>query len=217
MSAHRVKSPPKLDGRLGEWRGIAPAFIYTTRRASGGYSLMQVRNGTNSIGDEYDTGCSTLAAWDDRNLYLALKVQDDTLKFPKGAKDSEPGDHAMICIDADLQGDLFDAGANEDDFFVHIGVTGDEARVSLATSSGETTPLDASLFKHRLGQEAGYIVELVCPWKALRVKPKPGLALGFDTTLFDADAAHKVETETAWSGYGYSRHNPTGWGQLILR
>ena len=217
MPAQSVGNSPKLDGRLDDWKGIAPAFIYTTHRASGGYQLMQVRRGTGHIRDQHDTGCSIFVQWDQQNLYLALKVQDDDLQFPKNEKEPGKGDQLTVCIDADLSGDLFDSKMSEDDFLISIKFAAESLQVTLVDSNGQRSPLGAAHALVKSGLENGYVVELVCPWDKLGVRPRPGTTLGFDTTLYDADGSPDIQTESAWAGFNSGLLNPTGWGQLILR
>jgi hypothetical protein len=217
MPAPRIKTPPALDGRLDDWRGVAPAFIHTTRRASGAYELIQVRRGPNSIGDENDIGASTFARWDEKNLYLALKVKDDDVQFPTGHRGPGTGDHAIISIDTNLMDDLFDPRQSEDDFLIQIRMAGHELQADLINSKNESAKLESAYANIKSGLESGFAIEIVCPWEKLGVAPGVGLTLGFDTTVFDADGSFEVQVEAAWAGFNKSYRNPTGYGQLILR
>ena len=217
MPAPRAAEPPILDGRLDDWKGVAPAFIHTTRRASGSYELIQVRSGPNHIADQDDIGASTFARWDAKNLYLALKVKDDDVRFPTGHTGPWTGDNAIISIDTKLMDDLFDTRQSDDDFLVQIRMTGQDLQALLANSKGETTRLDSAFALVKSGLESGFAIEIICPWEKLGVTPSAGMTLGFDTTVFDADGSFEVQVEAAWAGFNKSYTNPTGYGQLILR
>jgi len=53
-------APVTLDGKLDDWQGTAPAFIYITPRASGSYGRIQARRGSDRVENADEIGCSDL-------------------------------------------------------------------------------------------------------------------------------------------------------------
>lgn len=216
-SAPSMSTAPTLDGSLGEWKGLPTAFIHATKRASGGYALMQVLRGAEKVQDEDEIGARISAGWDAENLYLMFRAKDDEVTFPAKGEDLGKGDRACICIDAQLEADLFDAKVSDDDFVIEICVVGDEPQVSLVSIDGKKTPLPAGFGRVLAGKDSGWAVEIACPWAKLGLKPSVGAALGFGATIIDADGSLDDQIEAAWGVFGYSMQSPIGYGQLILR
>jgi len=218
MPARRAAAPPAIDARLADWQGHVPAFIFPILRASGGYGLRQVRRGAEHITGPGQTACRIYAAWDADNLYLALRAIDDDVQ-PAGGDDAEGGDRLVVCLDTKLVEDVFDGRRSADDFFIRAAVPpeGGEAQVRLQPAESPATDLKAAYRRVLAGSESGYCFEIVCPWRKLGVRPKPGLTLGFDVRMLDADGGRAPRIEAAWAGYGAAAGDPTAYGQLVLR
>ena len=74
------------------------------------------------------------------------------------------GDCAVVCIDTDLAGDVFDPRISADDFRIKLQAVGNEARVVLLDSKGRETPLKAAFRVVGSGVDRGYCFEAVVPW-----------------------------------------------------
>lgn len=213
----KVTDAPKMDGEFREWRAKPTAFIHVTKRASGGYGVMQALRGSDRVKDENDIGARISSCWDEANLYLMLRITDDEVTFPTKEEDLGKGDRAVICLDTKLEEDLFDTRISDDDFMIEIGVVDEKPHVSLVNSGGQREALEAAFGRFSSGQDRGWAIEIACPWAKIGVKPAVGQALGFSTTVIDADGSLEDKIEAVWGVFGYGKETPTGYGQLVLR
>jgi len=213
----KVTDAPKTDGEFREWRAKPTAFIHVTKRASGGYGVMQALRGSDKVKDRDDIGARISSCWDAKNLYLMLRVKDDQVTFPAKEEELGKGDRAVICLDTKLEEDLFDTRISDDDLMIEIGIVSDKPHVSLVNSDGGREALEAAFGRFSSGQDSGWAIEVVCPWAELGAKPAVGQALGLSVTVIDADRTLEDEIEAVWGVFGYGKGTPTGYGQLILR
>lgn len=205
--------PPALDGKGTGWQGSDSA-VFT--------------NNANRV--------TLWSAWDETALYLAVRVQDDNLVAPytdKGFLTQNrdlrfaPGDtsaqvplwlydevelffdprrvrgevrtmdHAHLLIGAGgaWYGRRFDYAARTSEFF------GTAMRCHVAATASPP----------------GYRIELALTWAELGVRPRSGLAMGFDCFNKDKMEADGAATSRSLSGNDYTNYNnPSEWGSLKL-
>ena len=76
ISAYHAYRPPQIDGNLADWASV-PAYVLNAERA------YRVRWSTPT---PLDAGATLQAAWDDGNLYFAIRVYDDAVRVDSGAQ-----------------------------------------------------------------------------------------------------------------------------------
>ena len=170
------------------------------------YDVKKLVQGKNpAISGKFDV------AWDDDNLYVALKVTDPTLKNGTMEKQMN-GDYVIICLDA-LNNRQ--ATYNADDRYC-------------AYPRGSQFPNPALLLGDLVGIEAkqkeikdGYFVEFKAGfyWLGLipfQAKAKPYTVLGLDPMIID-DAQNGVPQATVvWKGTANNGSDPSQFGTVIL-
>jgi len=86
---------------------------------------------------------------------------------------------------------------------IEVGKVAGTPTAVLRTRAGKAVPLQAEFRRILAGADSGYCFEIVCPWRALGLRPSLGTTFGFDATLFDADDGLEAQVEAAC--------RPAGW------
>jgi hypothetical protein len=171
----------KLDGDLSEWTGRSPGWLYYTWAwGRFGRDFVQVCEGGEhfNYATILDLRAAVWAAWDDTNLSLALRIDDDQIVE---ATEGQPGETVTVRIDLDLL--KSSAGGTGDDEVEVVVVPGKAAKANLRASAGSAAAAVAC--KPRAD---GWDTELSLPWTALNGhKPGPDQMLGFDVLVTDVD------------------------------
>lgn len=159
--------------------------------------------------------------WDKNYLYIGAYVTDDTIVQLAAGQNLWQGDHLELWFDTDLQGDFEDKSNNKDDF--QLGISPGDFELLDPEIVVWTPPVLAhEINKTKLALKRtkdGYTLEFAIPWSLLKVKPEPGLIMGFAFSPSDTDTPGKLDQEMMMSsapGSSSNWGNPTFWGNLIL-
>ena len=210
MKAAYLSTAPVMDGTYAEW-------VEKTNKYGIPHKVWQPANWKNMA----DLEGAFASAWDDKYLYISVKVTDDVFVQNLSGEMIYLGDSVEVLIDANLDGDFFVTSLNNDDFQFGIspgnpdkdideevylwypaGLKGSKSQV-LVASLFETSPI--------------YRVEVGIPWSLLGVSPYNGLHLGFAVSVSDNDNPGKNIQETMISTAQYRNFlDPTTWGEIVL-
>ena len=210
--AKYISTTPVLDGTYEEW-------IDKTEKYKLPYRVWGAKNWK----DQADLEGAFGAVWDNTNLYISVKVTDDSYNQRQSGEMLYNGDSVEILIDANLYGDFYVAGLGGDDFQIGLSAgnvaseINPEAFIWFPTGKkGTSTTIKiSSVFEP---SNNIYRVEAAIPWSLLGVSPKNGLHLGFAVSVSDNDQAEANGQDTMISTTAYRNFlNPTTWGELILQ
>lgn len=205
LVSNYVNFPLEIDGILDEWD--LPA-----------YPVTEVVYGKANYQGAIDLSASVMLSWDEKYLYLALRVKDDRYIQNVTGDELYKGDHIEILLDNELDGDYADSTLSADDH-----------QLGLSLGSDLHSPENYHWFPRAmqgshsdvviagLPTKDGYDVEAAIPWQLFRVTPSLGQVLGFALSVSDNDQVGENVQETMVST-APNRHltNPTTWGNLYL-
>lgn len=188
-TAFRLTTPIKVDGDLGDWPKAAMPILIDKQS-----QLTPGADSTDNWSGPSDLSGKIYVAYDDQYLYLAADVTDDVVIQEFEGIYLYQGDSVELYLDTDLS----DAGSgtySEDDW-------------QLAFTPGtQAAKPDRVLFQQVSGREVngvvvaakktakGYMLEVAIPLSELKLTPKAGLEIGFDTAINDVDTAGVSTTE----------------------
>ncbi len=198
VPAARVTTAPTIDGKLDEWRHGSSAWLfYDWAWARFGRDTVQIYGGGQHFSYppySLDAGAAFWTAWDRRNLYVALRLEDD-----QPILSTEAGESVRLVIGEDTR------QTSE----VQITPTADaEVKALLTAGDRVRTPLRA----RAATADTGVDVEVVVPWRALGIRPRSNAVLRFDLLWTDADREDEelVSGTLRWAG------DARGPGHLLL-
>ncbi len=157
-------------------------------------------------GDEWNNQAAFDAVWDDKALYVAIRVTDDAIHEQKWSP--EKGDHVEIFIDALNNRERT---YNWDDRRIVVGVSGQRSRTECI---GDMFPI-----KTTGGPvPGGYLIEAAIPWRNLGLHKRavPHLTLGLDVAVSDDDDAKGPTSRAVWKGTADNATDPSRFGTAIL-
>jgi len=211
-----LKRPPRIDGRLCEdWRADRAARLdnpHDIERIQSPLSPPLFWRGPN------DLSAAMYVAWDAKNLYLAVDVNDDIQTTHDFDAPEWKGDGLMVSIDPEGDGG----------YRLH----GRDTVFWLALTAKQKKPRDD---ENRLGgehgvkikeDESGTIYELSVPWADVGIdQPRAGVRLGLNIMVFDDDGDANLKGVTWTPGLTQnkkrdmmgSRVAPALFGTVILR
>lgn len=202
-TAPRRVAPPIIDGRLDEWTGtpiVVDSVVY----------------GADAWDGPDDVNGVALASWDDRALYLGVRVADDTFSQPSTGRRLHMGDSLELQVDTDLDGDWSVDSYNGDDWQIGLSPGDFDGRSPEAyVWRPVARPADAVEIGARL-IEGGYVLEAAIPWPLLGVDPGAMLGLGVALNISDNDAAAPGQDSMVSSAPGRAWADPRTFGTLIL-
>lgn len=211
VTAVRLSAQPTIDGSLGEWSN-APAV-------SSGNRVYSV------AGWDGTADCTAVwqLAWDDANLYVAVRVTDDTHVQNASGNLIYRGDSVDMQFDTNRQ-DGVSSSLGPDNFQITLSPgsfagSGPAAFRYQGTDSGGI--LDAP-GGHRVTVAAqqtgtGYTLEAAIPWPDLNLTPSPGLTIGLSLNANDNDTPGTAVQEVMLSNNpNRTLSDPTTWGTLTL-
>ena len=198
-----------LDGDTSEWRGQSGSYLYMSWALDGSYGRRQGRYEAHRIREQSDASATIWSRFDNENLYFAVRVYDNDVRFaPRRQGFPETGDQLRILLDTELLEDLESGSMSEDDYELIIGPGIGEGKAWLLNAGKEAAnPVSSARTKH------GWDAEVAIPWKRIGGKAN---VMGLDISLIDADGGLNRRAELTWSGSGFARHDPRGFGQLIV-
>jgi hypothetical protein len=212
VEAVRLASPPTIDGNLVEW-GETPTYI----------SAFRVFNAQSWNGSEDLTAVWQLA-WDNANLYIGVRVTDDTHVQTQTGNQIFRGDSIDIQFDTNRTGDFGD-GLSPDDFQITFS-PGDFATLPPSAfrfqgrENGDI--LDAPGGNHvtlaAVKTTTGYTLEAAIPWGDVNLTPSEGLVIGISLNASDNDSPGTAVQEVMMSHVSTrTLTDPRGWGTLTLK
>jgi hypothetical protein len=207
VKAAHLNSPPVLDGIWSEWKtDIYPANFLTF-------------GGENWTGEE-DLGASYRIGWDEKFLYLAFKVGDDTYVQNSTGQEMYNGDCLELLLDTNVPVDFTNGQLNNDDF--QLGISPGNPKPGKDTEAflwfprlvgGSKPSVKIAVVK----EDWGYRVETAIPWEIFGVSPLPGEHFGFGLRVLDNDEPLKEIRQTIVSNDGGMKiADPTAWIDLEL-
>ncbi|MBK8904698.1 MAG: hypothetical protein IPM53_26195 [Anaerolineaceae bacterium] len=212
VTAVRLAVPPAIDGSLGEWTAV--------EAVSSGNRVYSV------AGWDGTADCTAVwqLAWDDANLYVAVRVTDDTHVQNASGNLIYRGDSVDMQFDTNRQGD-YGSSLSPDDFQITLSPgnfagSGPTAFRYQGTDTGGI--LDAP-GGHQVNVAAqptstGYTLEAAIPWTDLNLTPSPGLTIGLSLNANDNDTPGTTVQEVMMSNNpNRTLTDPTTWGTLTLQ
>jgi len=213
--AHRVKAPPRIDGRLDDWALRCPVPLLG-------------KNQLSATDERYSWTPANLSgvawfAWDDANLYFALRARDDTHCAASTGEDCLKGDSILLAIDPTSRGP--DAETRSFAYYISSARPGGGSGAhtiyrprsrSGGLSSGQLLK-DSSVYDLAVSREPGRCTyELRLPWSELGL-PGPGLGtrIGLTIRLHDNDGAGPAASMT-WGAGVSPGWSPAEFGVLTL-
>ncbi len=196
LPAPRASRAPAIDGNLEEWENRSAAWLF--------YDWAWARFGSDTVqihdGGEYfsypsytlDARAALWAGWDSRNLYVAMRLEDD-----QPITDGPDGERIRMLVDANGE------QASE---VALVPVARGNVRVLLDGRAGTRTAARWSR------EEQALRLEVAIPWQALGIRPRANSMLGFDLLWTDADRedGELVHGTLRWAGCS------EGLGHLLL-
>jgi len=166
-----------LDARMEDWRGI-PAIVLNAR------DKVLPPDEAGWLGPD-DLSVRISSAWDEKSLYLLVRVTDDT-HFSTGRGHFWKQDALQIALD--MRNDAatvpaFDANDRE----YGLLLRGGRAHTFRSHPRGATFEADFPAASTRLGSETVY--EMALPWSDLGRKPAPGMVFSLNVVAIDNDGA----------------------------
>ena len=210
--AKYVTTAPVLDGTYEEW-------IAKTEK----YKLPYRVYGASKWKDQADLEGAFGAVWDNTNLYISVKVTDDSYNQRKSGELLYNGDSVEILIDGNLYGDYYVQKLDGDDFQIGLSAGNPAASITPEAyiwypSGKKGTSTTIQMSKSFETSSNIYRVEAAIPWSLLGITPKDGLHIGFAVSISDNDSTTVNDQDTMISTTGYRNFlNPSTWGELILR
>ena len=210
MKAGYLSTAPVIDGTYAEW-------VDKTNKYAIPHLVWLPANWKNMA----DLEGAFAAGWDDKYLYISVKVTDDIFVQNLSGEMLYLGDSVEVLIDANLDGDFFVTSLNNDDFQFGISPGNPDKDIDdevylwypVSLKGSKSQVLVASLFE----TSPIYRVEVGIPWSLLGVSPYDGLHLGFAVSVNDNDSPGKNIQETMISTAQYRNFlNPTTWGEIVL-
>ncbi|HEY3378351.1 MAG TPA: sugar-binding protein [Armatimonadota bacterium] len=189
---------PTIDGDLAEWAGV-PAYALSGREWV--VRSPQYYSGPN------DLSATVRYAWDEKALYVACEVKDDTFLQPYTGFLIWKGDGLQLAFDLDPQkveetsGNLLlDAGSKHRTSEINVALTKDGPFAirggSFDTVKFPLDPLPATKFPLAIVQRDGKVsYEMAIPWTTLGAiaAPKSGDAIGVALTVNDLDEKKQLD------------------------
>ncbi len=210
MKAAYLEDEPVMDGTYAEW--VEDTYKYAVP-----YVVWQKVNWV----DMADLEGAFAAAWDEKYLYISVKVTDDVFVQNKTGELMYLGDSVEILIDANLDNDFYSATLNQDDF--QFGVSpgnpdkGIEEEVYLWYPTSKKGSKSNVLVSSQFEISPIYRVEVGIPWSMLEITPSTGLHIGFAVSVNDNDKKSENLQQTMISTALYRNFlDPTTWGELVL-
>ncbi|MCX8038191.1 MAG: hypothetical protein N3D11_14275 [Candidatus Sumerlaeia bacterium] len=197
LKAPAAAVAPDLDGRLAEkqWRLSKQAFL--------------------PIAGASDNTVHFGALWDEKNLYLGIKVADArVIGRPENPRQA---DAIEILIDGNNNGaPSMYSERNFDEHDRLYLITPDNSALYMWQKGKLARVGNDSVLRYAVTRSGdGYEAEMAIPWESLKLKAARGLVVGFDLRQYDNDGTDK----TAIVGWSSDLANPlitSAYGDLVL-
>jgi len=210
-----TNTPPHIDALLTDWKNAdSIGFI----------------NGDNTI--------KAYSLWDEKYLYFGIEVIDNSIIGPYPQRgylvDNAPDVYNFERIDSlkyvpvpnyDEVELFFDAKHDHsmtrklDDTHFLIGAKGAyygrryDRKLGISNLWGKSVRCSVAVYEN----PSRYVIEAAFPWQEFQLKPKEGLAVGFDLLNKNYMFIGRPSIGVSWNGCEYYNYNnPSEWGDLVL-
>ncbi|MEW6716114.1 MAG: sugar-binding protein [Chloroflexota bacterium] len=207
VAAEFLGSPPNIDGYLDDW---------TLKK----YNVEYVVWGKGNWDDAQDLSARLMVGWDNKALYIGVKVKDERYAQIAHGMYIYKGDSIEVLLDTDVSGDYYLAKLDSDDY--QIGVSpgspapgkNPEAYLWFPRSvEGPRSQVEIGTIK----TDNGYHIEVKIPWSVFGVTPAKGMHFGFAFSVSDNDKAGAEAQQSMVSNVSTRvLTDPTSWGDLTL-
>ncbi|MFO7632051.1 MAG: sugar-binding protein [Caldilinea sp.] len=203
----RRGQPAALDGRFDDWTG---PWV----------PINAVIQGRTQWTGPSDLSAAFQVMWAAEGLYLAISVNDDTLRAAPEGSDLWQGDGVEVQFDRLLADDYADTLANDDD--TQLGLAPDDS--FLYVRGYRWLPLSGEARFDPPGAvtrtPTQYAMEVLIPWLYFDISAaelRPDLRFGFNVSINDNDGDTPAQQSVISASPARTTHdNPTEWGTLIL-
>lgn len=212
VTAVRLATAPTLDGALDEWADVAAV--------SSGNRVYSV------AGWDGSADCTAVwqLAWDETNLYIAVRVTDDKHVQTASGNQIFRGDSVDMQFDTQRDAD-FGPGLSPDDYQITLSPgsfagSGPTAFRYQGTASGAILDAPGGHHVTLAAQQTstGYTLEAAIPWSDLNLTPGVGLTIGLSLNANDNDTVGTAVQEVMMSNNpNRTLTDPTTWGTLTLQ
>jgi hypothetical protein len=205
--AKYLSKAPTIDGDWSEWKDV------TTE-----YPIGIVVWGPDQRSGDADLTGSFHVGWDDNNLYIAVKVRDDTYVQNATGENIYKGDSVEILMDTKLQEDFYTTTLSPDDF--QLGLSPGRGDVSGTKEAYLWLPQNIAGARTNITiaaiQSNGvWRLEAAIPWNTFETKPTAGQHMGFAISISDDDTPGTTEQQSMVSNIGTRKlTDPTTWGDI---
>ncbi len=203
-----LSSAPKIDGPWDEWN--------TTQ-----YPLKNVVFGKANWTGSSDLQASYRVGWDNKYLYLAVKVFDDNYVQNATGAGLYKGDSIELLFSTDRSADSSGQGLLATDYQIGISPGNPSVGKNMEAYLWYPKAKAGGLTKVKIGaisMTGGYRIEFAIPWSGFSVTPAKGQVFGFAVSVSDNDNSSKNVQETLISSApNRILTDPTTWGILTLK
>lgn len=138
------------------------------------YRIENVVYGKSNHSGEDDLSGRAMVGWDEKNLYLGIRVIDD--KYVQKARGSNlfMGDSLDILLDTDVPSDYYLGALNGDDYQLGISPGSPLIKENLEAYLWHPKSIEGGQENDTIGsrtREDGYVVEAAIPWSVYEVYP----------------------------------------------
>jgi hypothetical protein len=167
-----------------------------------------------------DISGRAMIGWDEKNLYLGIRVIDDKYVQKASGSNLFKGDRLDILLDTDVSSDYYLGALNGDDYQLGISPGSPLIKENLEAYLWYPKSIEGGQDNVTIASRArddGYIIEAAIPWSVFDVSPSNGQHFGFAFSISDNDNPNE-NIQQSMVSYVPIRtlSDPTTWGDLIL-
>ena len=207
MNAVYFSTAPTIDASLEDW---------TLDR----YRIENVVFGKRNYDGIDDISGRAMIGWDEKNLYLGIRVIDDKYLQKSRGSNLFMGDSLDILLDTDVPSDYYLGALNGDDYQLGISPGSPLSKENLEAYLWYPKSIEGERDEVKIAARSrgdGYIVEAAIPWSVFDVNPAVGHHFGFAYSISDNDNPNQNVQQSMVSFVPIrTLSDPTTWGDLIL-
>ena len=207
MTGYFFSTAPTIDASLEDWNLDR-------------YRIENVVFGKRNYDGIDDISGRAMIGWDEKNLYLGIRVIDD--KYVQKARGSNlfMGDSLDILLDTDVPSDYYLGALNGDDYQLGISPGSPLIKENLEAYLWYPKSIEGIQDNVRIASRAredGYVIEVAIPWAVFDVSPAEGQHFGFAFSISDNDNPNQNIQQSMVSFVPIRiLSDPTTWGDLTL-
>lgn len=228
VTAWKAPDSPSIDADLSEWNTSVPLILDREEQL--------VRDANQWDGPE-DLSAKVYFMWDQKNLYLAAEVLDDTPFMYREGFPPDMADAFVLFFSTNPAADPartsyektdFRVTMIVDDYYFNTGIdrdmVADTAGLETMGDGGDEQVLDG--YEYAVQEvPGGYIFEAKIPWSNFAndqiplLVPAEGMEIGFDLAMYDLDfpCPGVATASMVWTASADGSENPSTWGSLIFK